>query len=198
MDPAIAYYDRNADALAARYDRLAFSDVHGGLLPWLPAPPAKLLDIGSGSGRDTAALARLGFAVTAIEPAPAMLRRARGAVGDLRVEWIEDQLPTLASLAGREGQFAFILCSAVLMHLPAAALVGALARMRALLIPAGHVCITLRGSSWADAEGLFHDHGHEALAAAAAAVDLSIVHRRIDADRLGRAALRWRTYILAA
>lgn len=198
MDPAITYYDRNADALAARYDRLVFADVHGGLLPWLPPPPAKLLDIGSGSGRDAAALARLGFAVTAIEPAPAMLRRARGAAGDLRVEWLEDRLPTLVSLAGREGEFAFILCSAVLMHLPAAALAGALARMRALLLPAGHVGITLRGPSWADADGLFHDHGHEVLAAAVAAADLSIVHRRIDADRLGRGALRWRTYILAA
>lgn len=198
MDPAIAYYDRNADALAARYDRLAFADVHGALLPWLPAPPAMLLDIGSGSGRDAAALAHMGYAVTAIEPAPAMLRRARGAAGDLRVEWIEDRLPALVSLAGREGQFAFILCSAVLMHLPSVALAGALARMGALLVPAGHVGITLRGSSPADAEGLFHNHGHEALATAAAAAGLSIVHRRIDADRLGRAALRWRTYILAA
>jgi SAM-dependent methyltransferase len=54
-----------------------------------PAPGQRVLDIGAGTGKLTAALLALGADVTAVEPDPAMLAQLRG--------W----LPSARSLAGR-------------------------------------------------------------------------------------------------
>ena len=48
---------------------------------YFPPPPARLLDIGCGAGRTTAELARMGYRVTAIDLADALLRAAREKVG---------------------------------------------------------------------------------------------------------------------
>ena len=197
MNPAIAHYDRNAEHLAARYDRLRFEAVHGSLLPFLPTPPARVLDIGSGSGRDAIALAEKGFSVTAVEPAAYMLRLARISADDLEIEWIDDRLPTLGSLAGRDGSFAFILCSAVLMHLSKPDLPRALATMRRLLAPRGILGLTVR-DAWADdAPNLFHGHSTEILVAAAAHAGLTTVLSVLDDDHLERQGLIWRTIAFA-
>lgn len=69
-------YGETADLLVTQYESRTFADVHRGVLPLLPAAPARALDIGAGTGRDAAALAALGHTVLAVEPTPAM--RAHG------------------------------------------------------------------------------------------------------------------------
>ena len=69
-------YGETADLLVTQYESRTFADVHRGLLPLLPAAPARALDIGAGTGRDAAALAALGHTVLAVEPTPEM--RAHG------------------------------------------------------------------------------------------------------------------------
>jgi 2-polyprenyl-3-methyl-5-hydroxy-6-metoxy-1,4-benzoquinol methylase len=197
MNPAVAHYDRNAVNLAARYDRLRFEAVHSALLAYLPPPPARILDIGSGSGRDAIALAEKGFSVTAVEPAADMLRLARLSAGDAEIEWIDDRLPALGSLAGRGGSFAFILCSAVLMHLGEPELPGAFVTMRRLLAPRGVLGVTVRGAWAGDAPDLFHGHLPESLVAAAAGAGLAPILSVLDDDHLDRQGLTWRTFAFA-
>jgi SAM-dependent methyltransferase len=48
------------------------------------APPLRVLDLGAGTGKLTAALARLGAEVTAVEPDPAMLAELRRGLGSVR------------------------------------------------------------------------------------------------------------------
>jgi len=197
MNAAVDHYDRNAESLALRYDSLRFDTVHRTLLPYLPSPPAKILDIGAGSGRDAIALAEMGFRVTAVEPAARMLRQARHSAGDARIEWVDDQLPALKSLAGRESAYAFILCSAVLMHLDKAELLQSFTTMRRLLTPKGALGFTVRSLWSGDAKELFHSHPTENLVDDAAAAGLTPVLSALDDDYLGRQGLRWRTMMFA-
>jgi SAM-dependent methyltransferase len=50
-----------------------------------PAPGPRVLDLGAGTGKLTAALVALGAEVTAVEPDPAMLAELRRALPDVRV-----------------------------------------------------------------------------------------------------------------
>ena len=52
-------------------------------------PGSRVLDLGCGTGRLALALAAAGHRVTGIDPAPAMLDRARSKAGAERVAWVE-------------------------------------------------------------------------------------------------------------
>ncbi|MDH6569260.1 protein-L-isoaspartate O-methyltransferase [Streptomyces sp. SAI-208] len=69
-----AYYAESAERLGRVYESVSFEDVHGALLDLLPPAPARVLDVGAGTGRDAAALAGRGYTVDAVEPV-AELRR---------------------------------------------------------------------------------------------------------------------------
>jgi len=107
---SVEHYDRDAPTFGARYSSARFEDVHEDLLPFLPPPGSKVLDIGAGSGRDAAALVELGYLVTAAEPSLKMQVWGRGLYGANGVEWVEDQLPALSSLRAVGQQYDFILC----------------------------------------------------------------------------------------
>jgi SAM-dependent methyltransferase len=61
----------------------------------LPATPGAALDVGSGSGRDAAWLARSGWLVVAVEPVEALLAGARRLHGERGIYWLNDSLPCL-------------------------------------------------------------------------------------------------------
>ncbi len=77
----------NARIIGGLYDTLP-GEADGGVgafvRSWLPAPPARVLEIGSGDGRLALALAEEGWRVTAVDPAaPEGEPFVRGAVEDL-------------------------------------------------------------------------------------------------------------------
>ena len=84
----------------ARTERYVFgtepSSFAQGLVPLLP-PRARVLELGSGEGRDCVFFARHGFDVTGVEMAPEGLRKARRLAVSLgaRVRWVEATLPHL-------------------------------------------------------------------------------------------------------
>lgn len=94
-DTDAATYDRAPDHYPGEVESAAWTRLLSGLLP--PAP-ATVLDVGAGTGFLTLTLARLGYRVTALDIAPAMLaalRRKADAEG-LRIETVEgyaDQPP---------------------------------------------------------------------------------------------------------
>ena len=53
----------------------------------LPAPPCRVLDVGCGTGHFAIELAQAGYAVTAIDPAPAMIACAKQKTGAEAVHW---------------------------------------------------------------------------------------------------------------
>lgn len=61
----------------------------------LPRPPARVLDVGCGTGTFALDLAGLGYAVTGVDPAAQMISAARGKDRSEAVEWITGQVSDL-------------------------------------------------------------------------------------------------------
>jgi SAM-dependent methyltransferase len=186
----IDFYNGAAASLARRYDSIAFAAVHRGLLAHLPSPPALILDVGAGSGRDARALAALGYHVIAVEPAAGL--RTLGQQASPGVDWLDDRLPDLRLLHTRTERFDFILCSAVLMSLAPSEIEPSLGAMASLLVPGGKLSVSLRDPR--AGEGILHRHDIEHILAGAAKVGLDLLEANAAADQLGR-GLSWRSYL---
>src|SRR5258708_2135984 len=191
----IAYYGADAEAFAARYDAARFDEVHTTLLAHLPAAGAAVLDVGAGSGRDALALARLGYRVVAAEPTAALRRHAQAMDVEGLVDWVDDRLPNLSRLRGRPDRYAFILCSAVLMHVSPSELAKSFAALSALSGPDGVIAISVRAPLPGEPRQVFHDHDGRDLVAAARTTALHLVAEAELNDSLGRPDIRWRTLV---
>ncbi|MES0198870.1 class I SAM-dependent methyltransferase [Mesorhizobium sp. M0011] len=189
---SVEYYDRHARAFARRYDGVTFDSVHPDLAGFLPAAGAAVLDIGAGSGRDARALAARGLEVTAVEPSAAFRQLAQN---NGKVEWIDDRLPDLARVRAQNKRYAFILCSAVLMLIPAQQLGRSFAAMASLLEPHGTLAIALRNPVPDEPAGLAHMHPDPIVLSAAKSEGLCLVRQNVASDALNRQEHRWRTFV---
>lgn len=88
----------------------------------LPAPPARIADIGGGAGQQALPLARTGYEVTILDPSPAMLQEARRALASegedvrRRVSLVEGEGEHAVEILSSES-FDAMLCHGVLMYL---------------------------------------------------------------------------------
>lgn len=110
-------YAVEADALARQYESITFADAHRPYLHLIPTTPARVLDIGAGTGRDAGALAEMGHQVVAAEPTAEMRAHAARLHPSPRIEWVDDSLPDLAVLGARGETFDLVMMTAVWMHL---------------------------------------------------------------------------------
>lgn len=112
-------YAEEAEELFRRYESIPAADAHRAVLHLIPTAPSRVLDIGSGTGRDAAWFASQGHRVVAVEPTDAMRIPAMALHPSPAIEWLDDSLPDLALLRGRGQSFDIVLLSAVWMHLDA-------------------------------------------------------------------------------
>ena len=105
------------------------------------AAGARVLDVGCGKGRDVVALLDMGFDAFGVEPHDAM--RAHAIVRDPRLPGrvAAAALPDLGQPFG--GGFDSAVCSAVLMHLTAAALPAAMTALTGVLRPRARILMAL-------------------------------------------------------
>ena len=131
----------NADALAAQYESLTFAQVHRDVLHLIPQEPVVALDIGAGTGRDAAALAKRRATGSWRSSRPRRCAsRGMRLHGSPRIEWVDDSLPDLLQLRARGDRFdllmatggmdAYGLRAAAAVHAPCG---GAAAARRAVL-----------------------------------------------------------------
>lgn len=194
LDP-VAYYDQLAADFASRYDTVTFEAVHPNLSKHLPSH-GRVLDIGSGSGRDARGLAARGLNVTAVEPSAAF-RRLGGPSSSDGIVWIDDRLPMLALLDGIVEPFDFILCSAVLMLLSTGDLGSSFRTMARLLAEHGRLAVNIRDPMPGEPTAIFHLHPDAAILDAADAAGLACVDRTDLHDALGRPGYLWRSYVFS-
>lgn len=191
---ATSYYERNAQALADSYEGLTFEQAHPDLSVALAASkPLRILDVGSGSGRDAAAIAGLGHFVTAVEPSGQMRALAQRLHPDAKVVWRDDALPDLQRLENE--RFDIILLSAVWMHVEPADRTKAFDRLVQLLASGGRIYMTLRMGP-ADMERAIYPVSEPELEALARTRRLALVPLSQRGDLLGRSEVSWRSVVL--
>ncbi|MEU6925751.1 class I SAM-dependent methyltransferase [Streptomyces sp. NPDC046631] len=191
-----AGYAREADALAAQYEAVAFGDVHRDVLGLVPPGPARILDIGAGTGRDAAALAALGHSVVAVEPTTELRVHGQRIHAGSAIDWVDDVLPDL-TLRQYPGRFDAIFATAVWMHLDAGEREQAMARIAALLVPGGRFFVTLRHGPVPEGRRMFE-------VSAAETVELAAAHRLQTvlsserSDLHGRGSVWWSSLVFQA
>ncbi|WP_114953442.1 class I SAM-dependent methyltransferase [Sphingosinicella terrae] len=191
---AIPIYERAAAALAEQYE----TDGTGAdILSLVPAagPGATALDVGAGSGRDAAALAGLGYRVTAAEPAAAMRAEAMRRHGGAAIEWIDDRLPALDAVTRAGLAFDLVLVSAVWHHVAPADRADALAALARLTRPGGRLAMTLRLGPAPAGQPVFAVSAEE-VERLARPLGLATVERRDEPDPLGRTGIAWTSLCL--
>jgi 2-polyprenyl-3-methyl-5-hydroxy-6-metoxy-1,4-benzoquinol methylase len=137
-------YGHEADALVRQYESISFADVHRHVLHLIPKPPARVLDIGAGTGRDAAGFAAMGHKVTAVEPTAELRLRAMQLHASPQIEWLDDSLPDLAVVSTRGETFEIVMLTAVWMHLDEQQRRRAMVRVAALVRPSGVMTLSLR------------------------------------------------------
>jgi SAM-dependent methyltransferase len=137
-------YADEAEELFRLYEAIPFADAHLVVLHLIPTVPSRVLDIGSGTGRDAAWFAEQGHRVVAVEPTDAMRLPAMALHPSPRIEWLNDSLPDLALLLGRGEKFDVVMLSAVWMHLDQAQRREAMPNLASLVQPGGVMIMKVR------------------------------------------------------
>ena len=191
---AIAYYDRHAVELADSYESISFANTHPALVQMLAGKQAlRVLDVGAGTGRDAAAIAKMSHQVVAVEPSAQMLILAQALHHDDGIIWLSDALPSLPKIESQ--QFDLVLLSAVWMHIPPAERALAFHRIASLITPAGNIYISLRMGAGDPTRAIWPVDSDE-IGRLAAAEQLKVTNLGTLPDLLGRTDVSWQTLLL--
>ena len=188
--PGAAGYGANASALASQYESITFAEVYRDLIHLFPAQPVTVVDIGAGSGRDAAALARCGHRVVAVEPTGELRREGQRLHGSLPIDWMDDHLPTLDLLRRTKRRFDLVLLTAVWMHLDAQEREVAMEAVAELAADKGQVFMSLRHGPIPEGRRMFDVSAADTVRLAAQH-RLDCHHQVEREDMLGRADVRW-------
>jgi SAM-dependent methyltransferase len=137
-------YADEAEDLFKRYEGIPAADAHRAVLHLIPTEPSRILDIGSGTGRDAAWFASMGHRVVAVEPTDAMRLPAMALHPSPQIEWLNDSLPELALVRRRGERFDLVMLTAVFMHLDAQQRQRAMPNLAALVREGGTVIMKIR------------------------------------------------------
>jgi SAM-dependent methyltransferase len=137
-------YAEEAEELFKQYESFPAAEAHQAVLHLIPQTPCRVLDIGSGTGRDAAWFADMGHRVIAVEPTDAMRLRAMALHPSPRIEWLNDSLPELPILRDRSEVFELVMLTAVWMHLDEEQRRRAMPNVASQVAPGGTLIIKLR------------------------------------------------------
>ena len=183
-------YAAAADALARQYEGVTFDWVHRDVLHLFPRSPSRVLDLGAGTGRDAAALCRLGHSVVAIEPIAQLRAHGQRIHRAEPIEWVEDTLPDLDVMRGRSDHFDLVLLIGVWMHLDKRQRRDAMATLTGLLAESGRIIMSVRHGPTPEGRRMFSVSATET-AQLAGLFGMHVIHRSEQDDRLNRPDVGW-------
>ncbi|WP_085299770.1 class I SAM-dependent methyltransferase [Cognaticolwellia mytili] len=137
-------YERFIPLFIASSQALDFHIVCKDFVNFLPVKYSHVLDLGSGAGQNAAALDKLGFKVTAVEPMGAFLNAAINTYKSTSIIWLNDSLPDLVCLDSHEKKFDFVLIDAVWHHLSEEERVKAASKISRVIKNNGRCALSLR------------------------------------------------------
>ncbi len=192
----VAPYHRGFREYSQAFEALGFEDIHKGALPFLPAAPGLMLDVGAGSGRDAAWFARLGWDVVAAEPADGMRAEAARLHESPRIRWVSDALPALSTVQILGLGFDLVWLSAVWMHVRPEDRARAMRKLAMSLKPGGRLVMTLRHGPAPEDRPMWPVDAHEVERLGLdVGLALRVATERLD-DVAGRPDISWQTVIL--
>ena len=136
---AIDGYTAQAPALIAQYNAVPSEAIYAGVRDLLPTAPARVLDVGAGSGRDAEWCAAVGHTVTAVDPVAAFVAETMRRVPNATI--LRDRLPALWAVRGLDD---LILVNGVWQHIDPRDRPAALSRLTALMSPGARLLLSLR------------------------------------------------------
>jgi SAM-dependent methyltransferase len=151
---ALRTYETISDTWIERSEKIDIKLLYKPVMDLLPAPPASVLDIGAGTGRDAAWLAGLGYRVTAAEPSSRLRASGQLLHADEPISWVDAGLPDLAGVNGLEGYDLQVLIG-VWQHVPVRDRGGSMQRLFALSARGGRVVLSLRHGPGAPGRPVF-------------------------------------------
>jgi SAM-dependent methyltransferase len=184
-------YSDEADALVRQYESIFFADVHAPVMHLFPRSPARVLDIGAGTGRDAAGFAAMGHVVTAVEPTAELRMRAIELHASPSIRWLDDSLPELSLLYQRGEVFDVVMLTAVWMHLDEAQRRLAMRRVASLVRPSGVMMISLRHGPVPAGRRMFDVTASETISLASAWGMTCIQHLEAGDGQLKRPGVTW-------
>jgi SAM-dependent methyltransferase len=184
-------YAEEAEALTVRYERLTLEQVYGDALALFPKPPASVLDIGAGTGRDAAALAARGHkVVVAVEPTRELREHGQKVHAAHKIKWLDDGLPDLDKVLDLERRYDLVLLSAVWMHLDKDQRRAAMAGVASLTEPGGRIVLSLRHGPVPEGRRMFPVTPAETVALAEGQ-GFSTLYNKPHPDVQGRDGVSW-------
>lgn len=127
ISATIDFYDRNAAHYIERTRNIDMSNLYAQIRT-LAVPGGRVLDIGTGSGRDAMAMLEYGYKVDVLEPSSALLSAFKARVPDFRGQCFEG---TLEAQVLPDDHYDLMIAVASLLHIPIESWPTALAKLRA-------------------------------------------------------------------
>ena len=197
--PTVAFYSANAQTVAARYESVVSS--LSGHFSSAFRPKSKLLDIGFGSGRDLAVLLEQGHDCYGVDPTKELIAEAQAYHLELSGRLMQGALPELLPPFG--GGFDGVLCSAVLMHIPAEQLPMTAKSIRACLRSRGRLLYSVPCKRLdvvgddRDSNGrLFVPDQQDRIQRIFEDLGMTLVSSWTNKDSMGRDAVEWKSVLM--
>ncbi len=189
-------YNRGFREFSAAYEAFGFDEIHRDSIPFLPAVPGLVLDIGAGSGRDAGWFAARGWDVIAAEPAAYLRAEAMQLHPAPGIRWVDDALPGLTAIHRLGLSFDLVWLSGVWMHVHPDDRGRAMRKIATILKPGGRLVMTLRHGPAPEDRPMWPVDAYE-VERLGLEVGLALRVATDHADDLGgRPEVRWQTVIL--
>ncbi len=192
---AVAFYDEHAATLADGYESVAFEDAYPFLVTLFEGAPLTVVDIGAGTGRDAAWIAKKGHTVFAVEPSESMRAIGQKIHDGSDIVWIDDRLPQFNTSRLVDREFDVVLANAVWMHIPLAQRDKAMQQLYASTKPGGASFVSLRLGPQDEKRGMFEVSSSEFVSRAKKA-GFTVVPMGDYPDLLDRPEISWKMYRL--
>ncbi len=188
------YYSSNANDVAQRYE--AAQSSLGSRFSTAFSPRGRVLDVGCGSGRDLAELARQGFQPYGLDGTPEFVQLAQELHPELKGRVINGLLPDFPVPFG--GEFDGVLCCAVLMHIDSTELFNAALSIKRCLKVNGRLLISVP-TKRSDTEGgerdangrLFKTYPPGYLRLIFERLGFSLIDQWGNSDAMNRQGIEW-------
>jgi SAM-dependent methyltransferase len=176
-------YADEAEELFRRYEGIPAADAHRTVLHLIPTVPSRVLDIGSGTGRDAAWFAASGHRVVAVEPTDEMRLPAMALHPSPGIEWLNDSLPDLALLRARGESFDLIMLTAVWMHFNPQQRQRAMPNLASLLGDGGVMIMKIRHGPVPPGRRMFEIPAEETIALARMHGLHPVLNKRVESSQ---------------